>query len=187
MKEEIQKAVEVLRKGGIILYPTDTIWGIGCDAANTIAIEKIYTLKKRTDSKSMLALVDNADRISHYVKKIPHIARDLIELSNKPLTIIYPDAVNLPDNLLAEDGSIGIRVVQHEFCQQLIFTLNRPLVSTSANVSGEKIPSTFAEISDEIINSVDYVIDPRFEEKVTHKPSSIIKLGISGEVKIIRK
>ena len=187
MKEEIQKAVEILRKGGIILYPTDTVWGIGCDATNVNAVEKIYTLKKRTDSKSMLVLVDNADRIGRYVREIPPIAHDLIEINDKPLTIIYPEGINLAENLLAEDKSIGIRIVMNDFCQQLIRSLNRPLVSTSANVSGEKSPIEFSEISKEIIDNVDFVVSPKFEGKSTKRPSSIIKLGVNGEIEIIRK
>lgn len=186
MKEEIKRAVEVLRKGGIILYPTDTVWGIGCDATNADAVNKIYALKKRVDSKSMLVLVDNADRLTRYVQKIPDIAIDLIEVTDTPLTIIYPQGVGLAENLLADDGSIGIRVVQHDFCQQLIRALNRPLVSTSANLSGEKSPATYAEISNDIIKGVDCVINQQFEGKPTRKPSSIIKLGAGSEVQIIR-
>lgn len=187
MKEEIQKAADILRKGGIIIYPTDTIWGIGCDATNATAVDKIYALKKRTDSKSMLLLVDNADRVGRYVSEIPFIANDLIELNDKPLTIIYPNAINLPDNLVAEDGSIGIRVSNNEFCRQLVHRLGRPVVSTSVNISGEKAPMTYAEISKEMLDAVDYVVDPKFEGKATHRPSSIIKLGLGGEVEIIRK
>jgi L-threonylcarbamoyladenylate synthase len=187
MKNEIKKAVEILQNGGIILYPTDTVWGIGCDATNAAAVEKIYTLKRRSDSKSMLVLVDSADRISRYVKQIPSLASDLIELSDTPLTIIYPQAVNIAENLVAEDGTIGIRVVNHEFCKQLIFALNRPIVSTSANISGEKSPQKLNEVADEIKNNVDFVVNSIFEGKPTCKPSAIIKLGINNEVEVIRK
>lgn len=187
MKNEIHKAVEVLRSGGIILYPTDTVWGIGCDATNAAAVEKIFALKQRSDSKSMLVLVDSADRISRYVHQIPGIASDLIELSNTPLTIIYPQAVNLAPNLIAADGSVGIRVVKHEFCRQLIFALNRPIVSTSANISGEAAPKKLAEIANEIIAGVDLVVSSSFEGQPSNKPSAIIKLGLKNEVEVIRK
>ncbi|MDR3226148.1 MAG: threonylcarbamoyl-AMP synthase [Prevotellaceae bacterium] len=187
MKNEIKKAVEILKNGGIILYPTDTVWGIGCDATNAAAVEKIYKLKQRNDSKSMLVLVDNADRISRYVKQIPNIASDLIELTTTPLTIIYPQAVNLAPNLIADDKTIGIRVVNHQFCQQLIFALNRPIVSTSANISGEKAPKKFNDVSDEIRNNVDFVVKSIFEGNATNKPSAIIKLGLKNEVEVIRK
>jgi len=187
MKNEIKKAVEILRNGGIILYPTDTVWGIGCDATNAEAVEKIYKLKRRSDSKSMLVLVDSADRISRYVKQIPNLASDLIELSNTPLTIIYPQAINLAANLVADDGTIGIRVVNHEFCRQLIFALNRPIVSTSANISGEKAPQKLDEITDEIKNNVDFIVNNVFTGKPSNKPSAIIKLGLKNEVEVIRK
>jgi L-threonylcarbamoyladenylate synthase len=187
MKSEIKKAVEVLKNGGIILYPTDTLWGIGCDATNADAVEKIYRLKRRSDSKSMLVLVDSADRISRYVKQIPNIASDLVEMSDTPLTIIYPQAVNLAINLIAEDGTIGIRVVNHEFCKQLIFALNSPIVSTSANISGQKSPLEFNEISPEILNNTDFTVNKIFEGKPSKKPSAIIKLGLKNEVEVIRK
>ncbi|MDR2293486.1 MAG: threonylcarbamoyl-AMP synthase [Prevotellaceae bacterium] len=187
MKNEILKAVDVLKNGGIILYPTDTVWGIGCDATNAGAVEKIYKLKHRSDSKSMLVLVDSADRIARHVKQIPDIASELIELSNTPLTIIYPQAMNLAPNLIAEDGTTGIRVVKHEFCKQLIFALNRPIVSTSANVAGEKTPREFNQISQEILNNIDLVVNRIFEGNPTKKPSAIIKLGLKNEVEVIRK
>ncbi|MDR1984664.1 MAG: threonylcarbamoyl-AMP synthase [Prevotellaceae bacterium] len=187
MKDEIKKTVEILKNGGIILYPTDTVWGIGCDATNAAAVEKIYKLKQRNDNKSMLVLVDTADRISRHVKQIPNIAPDLIDLSDTPLTIIYPQATNLAPNLIAEDGTIGIRVAHHEFCKQLIFALNRPLVSTSANISGEKAAKTINEISQEIIKNVDFIVNKKFEGNPTYKPSAIIKLGLKNEVEVIRK
>lgn len=186
MKEIIQQAIEVLRKGGIILYPTDTVWGLGCDATNAAAVQKIYDLKKSTDKQSMLVLVHHVDMIGKYVTKAPGIAWDLIEITDKPLTIIYPTSCNLAFGLAGEDGSIGIRVVQHEFCQQLIRTFGRPLVSTSANLTGRATPHTYSEICKEILEGVDYVVPSNYAGKMTHKPSSIIKLGENGEVKIIR-
>ena len=187
MKNEIKKAVEILKKGGIILYPTDTVWGIGCDATNAEAVEKIYNLKKRNDNKSMLVLVDSADRISRHVKQIPNIASELVELSDTPLTIIYPQAINLAQNLISEDETIGIRVANHEFCKQLIFALNRPIVSTSANISGEDAPKKLSEVSTEISENVDFIVNKKFEGTPTYKPSAIIKLGLKNEVEVIRK
>ncbi len=187
MDSEIHKALEVLKRGGIILYPTDTIWGIGCDATNYEAVKKVYELKRREDSKSMLVLVDKADRIDNYADDVPQVAWDLIEVSDQPITIIYSNGKNLPSNLLAEDGSIGIRVVNDLFCQRLIYKLKKPIVSTSANFSGEPSPPNFSEIKKEIINSVDYVVNWRRTEKKFAKPSSIIKIGKGGLVEIIRK
>jgi L-threonylcarbamoyladenylate synthase len=187
MKEEIKNIVEILLNGGIILYPCDTVWAIGCDATNALAIERIYLLKKRADTKSMLVLVNGIDMLNNYVHKVPDIAKEMIKTSIKPLTIIYPKAVNLPANLAAIDGSIGIRIVQHEFCSRLIKQLNRPLVSTSANISGSATPLSYSDISAEIIGGVDYAVNPQFEEEMTHKPSSIVSLGVDGEVKIIRE
>lgn len=187
MQEEIIKALEVLKSGGIILYPTDTIWGIGCDATNTEAVKKIYQLKQREESKSMLLLVEHPDRILRHVKDVPEIAWQLIEVNDKPMTIIYPGAINLAPNLINQDGTIGIRVVQDEFCQRLIAKLNRPLVSTSANISGQPAPAIFDEISDEIKRGVDYVVNWRQEETTRGQASSIIKVGLNGEIDIIRK
>ena len=187
MKEDIKKACEVLQKGGVILYPTDTIWGIGCDATNVEAVKRVYEIKKRADSKAMLVLVDNAVKVDFYVDKAPEVAFDLIELTTKPLTIIYDGAKNLAPNLIAEDGSVGIRVTSEEFSNQLCFRFRKAIVSTSANVSGEPSPATFAEISDEIKQSVDYIVQSRRNEKPVSKPSSVIKLGRGGEVKIIRE
>ncbi|MCF6240355.1 MAG: threonylcarbamoyl-AMP synthase [Bacteroidales bacterium] len=187
MQEEIKKMLDVLYSGGIILYPTDTIWGIGCDASNEKAVQKIYNLKKRADSKSMLVLIDDATRIPSYIDEMPEIAWDLIELSEKPLTIIYPAAKNLAKNLIAEDGSIGIRVSRDEFTCELIRRFKRPIVSTSANISGQKSPAFFDEISDEIKSSVDYIVNYRQKDTSMASPSSIIKLGVNGEIKIIRE
>jgi L-threonylcarbamoyladenylate synthase len=187
MDKEIQNALSVLRSGGIILYPTDTIWGLGCDATNEEAVKKIYALKQRDDSKSMILLLDNDAKLPSYVHQVPEHAWDLIEFSEKPLTIIYPEAKNLAKNVIAEDGTVGIRVTKDEFCKKLIEKFRKPIVSTSANISGEKSPSSFSEISDDIKRRVDYVVALRQEEKKTALPSTIIKLGIKGEIQIIRK
>jgi L-threonylcarbamoyladenylate synthase len=187
MKQDIEKALEVLRNGGVILYPTDTIWGLGCDATNPEAVQKIYEIKQRSDQKSLLVLLDNAGKISSYIQEIPDIAWDLIDLSEKPLTIIYSDAKNLAPNLIAEDGSIGIRVPNDDFCQRLIQRFKKPLVSTSANISGESAPQSFNEISPEIIESVDYVVEWRQEDYTKSQASSILKLKTNGEITVIRE
>ena len=187
MKEDIRKACEVLQKGGVILYPTDTIWGIGCDATNAEAVKRVYEIKKRADSKAMLVLVDNAVKVDFYVNEPPEVAFDLIECATKPMTIIYDDARNLAPNLLAEDGSVGIRVTAEEFSKQLCFRFRKAIVSTSANISGEPSPRCFAEISDEIKQAVDYIVGVRQDEPAGATPSSIIKLGAHGEVKVIRE
>lgn len=185
--EEIKKAIEVMRNGGVILYPTDTIWGIGCDATNEEAVKKVYEIKKRADSKALICLVDSEVKIDFYVKDVPPVAWDLIELSTKPLTVIYDGARNLAPNLLAEDGSVGIRVTNEEFSKQLCFRFRKAVVSTSANISGEPSPKSFADISDEIKNAVDYIVGVRQNEKGGAKPSSIIKLGAGGVVQVIRE
>lgn len=185
-QEDIRKAVEVLRKGGVILYPTDTVWGIGCDATNEKAVQRVYDIKRRADSKSMLVLVDSDTRIQRYISQVPNVAWDVIELATNPLTIIFDGAKNLPANLVADDGSLGIRVTQEPFSQQLCYRLARPVVSTSANFSGEPTATCFDDISEELKSLVDYVCTSRRNERCT-RPSSIIKLGPSGEVKIIRQ
>ena len=187
MREDIKKACEVMNKGGVILYPTDTIWGIGCDATNEEAVKRVYEIKKRADSKAMLVLVDNAVKVDFYVNQAPEVAFDLIELATKPLTIIYDGAKNLAPNLIAEDGSIGIRVTSEEFSNQLCFRFRKAIVSTSANVSGEPSPTSFADISEEIKQAVDYIVQSRQNEKTSSKSSSIIKLGKGGQVKVIRE
>ena len=199
MKEEIQKALEVLRKGGIILYPTDTVWGIGCDATDPEAVAKIYEIKRRSDSKSLVLLASDMDMVSRYVKEVPEMAIQLVEVNDKPMTIIYPGAVAgssenpkadrycLAYNTVAEDGTVGIRVPMMEFCQQLAFRLGRPIVSTSANISGEATPKKFAEISQEIKDAVDHVVDPALERGATGQSSSIIKVGLDYAIEIIRK
>ena len=183
---EIKQTAEILKKGGIILYPADTVWGIGCDACNDKAVERIFALKQRTDGLSMLTLVADFDMIARYVRRLPDIAADLVSGSDKPLTVIYPDATGMAAGITASDGSVGIRVTSHDFCVKLIRALDRPLVSTSANISGRPSPKTFDEISDEIKTGVDFTVPRRFEGKMTGKPSSIIKLGPAGEVKTIR-
>ncbi len=186
MTEEINKTLEILNQGGLILYPTDTVWGIGCDATNEAAIKRIYDLKKRTDSKSMLCLVANDAMLEKYVEKVPEVAYDLIDLQTKPITIIYDQPRGVAKNLIAEDNSLGIRVASDKFCQYLIQRFKKPIVSTSANISGLPTPRNFKEISHEIIKGVDYVVNlERDKEKST--PSSIIKLGNDGTVKVIRE
>lgn len=187
MDEEIKKACQVMREGGVILYPTDTIWGIGCDATNEEAVRRVYEIKRRTDSKAMLVLVDSAVKVDFYVQDVPEVAWDLIELADKPLTIIYSDARNLAPNLLAQDGSVGIRVTNEKFSKRLCQQFRKAIVSTSANVSGQPSPLNFGEISEEIKAAVDYIVDYRREETAQTKPSSIIKLDKGGVIKIIRQ
>lgn len=187
MNEEIKKACQVMREGGVILYPTDTIWGIGCDATNEEAVRRVYEIKRRADSKAMLVLVDSAVKVDFYVQDVPEVAWDLIELADKPLTIIYSGARNLAPNLLAEDGSVGIRVTSEEFSKRLCQQFRKAIVSTSANVSGQPSPQNFSEISEKIKAAVDYIVDYRREETTQAKPSSIIKLDKGGVIKIIRQ
>lgn len=187
MADDIRQAIEVMNRGGVILYPTDTVWGIGCDATNPEAVKKVYDIKRRTDSKALITLVDSQVKVQSYVKEVPEVAWDLIELATKPLTIIYEGARNLALNLLAEDGSVGIRVTSEPFSKELCLRFKRAIVSTSANISGEPAPANFEQISEEVRQSVDYVVKSRRDEKGNPKPSSIIKLGSSGEVKVIRE
>lgn len=187
MQNDIKQALEVLQKGGVILYPTDTIWGIGCDATNEAAVKRVYEIKKRADSKSMLVLMENVNLLERYMQEVPEIAYSLIEVTDKPMTIIYPAAKNLAPNLLAEDGSVGIRITTERFTQTLIQRFRRPIVSTSANISGEASPAIFAEVSEEIKKAVDYVVGYRQDDVAPARPSSIIKLGVGGEIKIIRE
>ena len=187
MIDEIKKAIEILRNGGVILYPTDTIWGLGCDATNPAAVQKVYDLKHRAEAKSMLILVDSPAKLQGYVEEIPDMAWDLIELTTKPLTIIYPGAKNLASNLTGDDRTIGIRVTSEEFSKRLCEMFRKPIVSTSANISGEKSPTRFSEISDEIKNAVDYVVNYRQNETTPAQASSIIKLGTGNQIEIIRQ
>ncbi|MBF0761073.1 threonylcarbamoyl-AMP synthase [Dysgonomonas mossii] len=187
MEEDIKKAFEVLVSGGLILYPTDTIWGIGCDATNEEAVHRVYELKRRVDSKALITLLDNPIKLDYYIDEVPSLAWDLIELSEKPLTIIYDGARNIAPNLMAEDGSLAIRVTKEKFSQELCKRFRKALVSTSANISGEPAPANFDDISEEIKQGVDYIVKYRQDDTSKSKASSIIKLGKTGEVKIIRE
>lgn len=187
MNEEIQRALDAIRQGGIILYPTETVWGLGCDATNVSAVGKIFALKRRADSKAMIMLLDKADNVVKYVKHVPEVAWELWEVADKPLTLILPEGCSVAENLLPEEKTIAIRLTTNEFCQQLIQKMGRPLVSTSANISGEPTPQSFADISDQIKNGVDYVVNESMASGAVGVPSSIIKLGASGEIEIIRK
>lgn len=187
-KQDLQQALCVLRKGGVILYPTDTVWGIGCDATNADAVARVYEIKKRVDSKAMLVLLDGAGKLQGYVDKVPETAWLLLEASEgqRPMTIIYPKAKNLAPNLLAEDGSVGIRITSEPFTKALCEQLRHPIVSTSANISGEPTAKTFKEISQELLETVDYVCQFRRNDTTTYKPSSIIKIDEKERITIIR-
>ena len=176
-----------MREGGVILYPTDTIWGIGCDATNEDAVRRVYEIKQRQDSKAMLVLVDSSVKVDFYVRDVPEVAWDLIDLADKPLTIIYSGARNLAANLLAEDGSVGIRVTNEDFSKRLCQQFRKAIVSTSANISGQPSPKNFSEISEEVKSAVDYIVGYRQEEMSNPKPSSISKLDKGGVIKIIRE
>lgn len=182
----MKNAVETLKNGGLILYPTDTVWGIGCDARNAEAVKRVYELKQRSDSKAMLVLLDAAARLSYYVEQVPDMAWDLMEYSIRPLTIIYPNARNVATNLIAEDGSLGIRITEDKFCQQLCTRLRGPVVSTSANISGKTAATTFATIDRQIIEGVDYVVKFRQDDTTPSIPSSIIKLEVNNVFQLIR-
>lgn len=182
----IAEALEVLKRGGVILYPTDTVWGIGCDATNEAAVARVFEIKRRSEAKSLVLLACDLDMIAKHIKEIPNIAIDLVEVNDAPMTIIYPGAQYLAPNVVAEDGSVGIRIPLNDFCVKLVRKLRRPLVSTSANISGEETPSCFAEISPEIVSAVDYVVPAALERDSTGRASQIIKLGLRGEVEIIR-
>ncbi len=184
--EEIKQAGEVMKQGGIILYPTDTIWGLGCDARNAEAVARIYALKQRAEAKSMLCLVDSLIGLERIIPQVPDVAYDMIELAIRPITIIYDKAEGVADNLLAEDGSLGVRMTKEEFSRNLCRYMSAPVVSTSANISGDPSPKFFAEISEEIIQGVDYVVKYRQNDRQSSPPSQIIKLGTDGEVKVIR-
>ena len=187
LNREVAEAVRVLREGGLILYPTDTVWGLGCDAANPEAVQRIYDLKRSENKKSMLVLCESADMVVRYVRRAPGIAFEVMELATSPLTLILPGAAGLAENLIPEEGTLGVRVPDHAFCRQLLRTFGRPVVSTSANLSGEATPATLKEVAREIIDGVDFVVNPRFEGKPTRKASSIIAFGEGGEVEVIRK
>ena len=185
--EDIKQAVAVMRRGGVILYPTDTIWGIGCDATCEAAVRRVFEIKQRADSKSLSVLVDSPNRLQRYVRNVPDVAWDLIDLATRPLTLILDGAVNLAPDVVAADGSVGIRVTSEDFSRQLCYRMERAIVSTSANISGEPTAHTFAEISDEVKQAVDYVCSSRQNEKRPAEASQIIKLSQNGEVKIIRQ
>ena len=188
MLKAVEKCVEVLRDGGLILYPTDTVWGIGCDATNEEAVRKVYQLKRSEDKHSMLCLMQSADMVVRYVNRAPGIAFEVMELSDKPLTAILPGAVGVAPSLIPEGNTLGVRIPQHEFCPALLRKFGRPIVSTSANISGEPTPlKGLQEVSREIIEGVDFVVNPRFQGKPTCRPSAIIAFGERGEVEIIRQ
>ena len=186
-RDDIREAVNVMNRGGVILYPTDTIWGIGCDATNEEAVKRVYEIKRRIDSKALITLVDSDIKVEFYVRDVPEVAWDLIEFAEKPLTIIYDNARNLAPNLLAEDGSVGIRVTREAFSHELCMRMKRAVVSTSANISGTPSPKNFNDIADEIKDAVDYICTSRREETKNPPASSIIKLGAGAEVTIIRE
>ena len=186
-EDDIRKAVEVMRRGGIILYPTDTIWGIGCDATNAEAVRRVYQLKQREDSKAMICLVDSEARLQRYVRNVPDVAWDLMELATSPITIIFDHVSGIAPNLIAEDGSIAMRITREPFSKELCYRFQKPIVSTSANISGEPAAQNFRDISPELVEAVDYVCWSRRQEHQPHKPSSIIKISANGEFKIIRQ
>ncbi|MCX2493389.1 L-threonylcarbamoyladenylate synthase [Pedobacter sp. PF22-3] len=187
LKDEINKALEVLKSGGVILYPTDTIWGIGCDATNPEAVDKVLKIKNRPAEKSLIVLLDVDSKLQSYVTEIPEVAYDLIEYAENPLTIVFSDAKNLAPNVINADGSIGIRIVKHDFCTPLIQRFRKPIVSTSANLSGQPSPKFFDDIDHEIIHAVDYVVDFDQENRTNKKPSTIMKLSPGGQFEFIRK
>ena len=203
LDEIMAETLKVLREGGLILYPTDTVWGIGCDATNPEAVEKVYALKRRSDAKALVLLAANLDQVGRYVRVIPDIAIQLVEVNDRPRTLIYPGAIAgkapaageeaqadrhfIAWNAVAEDGSVGIRIPMMDFCRDLCFKLGRPIVSTSANLSGEPTPARFADIAPEIREGVDYIVEPDLEKGATGLSSQILKVGLSGEIAILRK
>ena len=196
--EILSAALKTLREGGTILYPTDTVWGIGCDATCPEAVAKVFSIKRRSDSKSLVLLATDLDMVAKYVREVPSIAVDLVEVNDKPMTLVYPEALcgvegepgdrwHLAWNTVAEDGSVGMRIPLSQFCRDLTFKLGRPIVSTSANISGEPTPLRFSNIVQEIKDAVDFVVPPSVDTESTGKASQIIKVGLDGEVEIIRK
>ena len=186
MHEEVIKTVKILKEGGTILYPTDTIWGLGCDATNPKAVQKIFKIKQRREAKSFIILLDQEEKLMDYVEHIPDIAWDLMHNIDRPLSIIYPKAKNLPKNVIANDGSIAIRIVRNEFCQRVISLFNKPIVSTSANISGEEVPAFFSKISPVLLEKVDYVVSLFHETINDIKPSTMIKFNNYNEFTVIR-
>ncbi len=187
MRQEIEKAVNILRNGGVILYPTDTVWGLGCDATNEEAVAKINNIKGRAADKSFIVLLNSDNQLQSYITEIPDVAYELIEYAENPLTIVFSGGKNLAKNVINADGTVGIRIVKHDFCSQLIQRFRKPITSTSANISGQPTAQFFDEISQEIIDAVDYVVDFEQELRIPKKPSTIIKLGPSGQFEFIRK
>lgn len=187
LKDEIKKTLEVLKAGGIILYPTDTIWGLGCDATNEQAVQKILALKNRPPAKSLIILLDNDNKLQSYVNEIPDVAYELIEYAENPLTIIFSNAKNLAPSVINADGSVGIRIVKHDFCTELVQRFRKPIVSTSANLSGQPSPRFYDELDPEILSGVDYVVDFEQEKRTISKPSTIVKLGASGQFEFLRR
>lgn len=186
MDEDIRLACETLRRGGIILYPTDTVWGIGCDATNRDAVKRVFEIKHRSDHKAMIVLLGSENQLERYVDTVPEIAYDLVALSDKPLTVVYDKGCNLAPELLGEDGSVGIRVTREEFSRRLCDAFRRPIISTSANLSGTPAPAIYDEISDEIKSQMDYIAVTRREDRTPHAPSGVIRLGSDGTVKVLR-
>ena len=194
-EEILAEALRVVREGGTILYPTDTVWGLGCDATNAAAVARIFEIKQRADSKSLVLLASDLDMVAKYVKEIPSIAIDLVEVNDAPMTIIYPGAIcsetgdkwHLAASCVAADGTVGIRIPLAPWCKQLVFKLGRPLVSTSANISGEPTPQRFSDIPQEIKDAVDFVVPPSVDTASTGRASQILKVGLRGEIEIIRK
>ena len=194
-EEILSEALRVVREGGVILYPTDTVWGIGCDACNAAAVSRVFEIKRRPDAKSLVLLASDLDMVAKFVKEVPPMAIDLVEVNDAPMTIIYPGAIrsengdrwHLAANAVAEDGSVGIRIPLSDWCRQLVYKLGRPLVSTSANISGEPTPQRFSEIPQEIKDAVDFVVPPSVDTASTGRASQILKVGLRGEIEIIRK
>lgn len=186
MREEIYNSLDTLKRGGLLLYPTDTIWGIGCDATNADAIDKVFALKKRDEKKALICLVSDFKMLNQFVEDIPEVAYDILKYADKPTTIIYDNPIRIADNLIGEDNTLAIRVCKDVFCNKLIRKLRRPIVATSANISGKPSPKSFSQISPEILNGVDYVVNLQ-QNKKSERPSSIIKLTLDGKVTIIRK
>ena len=186
IKEEVYTCIDILKKGGLILYPTDTVWGIGCDATNADAIDKIFELKKRSEAKALICLVSDFKMLNEYVENVPEVAYDILKHAARPTTIIYDDPIRIAENIVAPDNTLGIRVTKEAFSKELTRRFRRPVVSTSANISGQPTPQSFNQISDEILKGVDYVVNLQRSKK-SSKASAIIKLSTDGKVKVIRK
>lgn len=186
-EEDIRRAVETMRNGGVILYPTDTVWGIGCDATNAEAVAKVYKIKRRDDSKAMICLVDSDARLQRYVRNVPNVAWELLDCADKPTTVILDGATGLAHNLIAEDGSVALRITKEPFSKELCYRFQKAVVSTSANISGQPAAQNYCDIAPELLDAVDYVCWSRRQEHKPHTPSSIVRLRINGEVEIIRK